>query len=310
MTSLREMAPDRLAELRRVGLSWRSSGQASLHGPLLRLAESLDRAFRLLATAGWDAEEERHPASLPAELLQRVHYLHSFPHQATFPVRLQPDEANLDEFRRGPVVDPDGHLVLTQLAPTRDVLTPAACHHLYAQHESSALDAPLYLTTRNTCFRNEPYYEPLRRQWSFTMREIVCLGSRSEAIGFLDRGRSTVDTLLKHLGLDVDWCVATDPFFRPLESPQYLMQRLEPTKHEAVYGGDLAIGSANLHHEHFGENYSISRAGEPAHSACLAFGIERWLFAVVDRYGVQPESWPDPASTMQQMVSATGGQWR
>jgi hypothetical protein len=33
--------------------------------------------------------------------------------------------------------------------------------------------------------------------------------------------------------------------------------------------------------------------GAPAHSACVAFGIERWLFAIVDRHGLDPSGWPD-----------------
>src|SRR5438874_9913215 len=39
----------------------------------------------------------------------------------------------------------------------------------------------VYVTTRAACFRRESYYRPLQRQWSFSMREIVCLGTaRSE----------------------------------------------------------------------------------------------------------------------------------
>jgi seryl-tRNA synthetase len=296
-----------VAEWGRLGLGWRESGQASLGGPLLRLAQDLDRAFGLLATAAWGAQEERHPASLPAERLQRVDYLHSFPHQASFPVRLDPEEENLDRFRSGPMVGGDGRVRLTGLAPVSEVLTPAACYHVYAAHEGESLPGPLYLTTANTCFRHEARYEPLRRQWSFTMREIVCLGTAAETAGFIETGRSAVDLLLRQLDIETHWSAATDPFFRPLENPKYLMQRLQPTKHEAVYGGDLAISSANLHHEHFGAGFSITRDERPAHSACLAFGIERWLFAVTDRHGISPCAWPDPVAAARQVAGSQAG---
>ena len=295
-----------LDALRGLGLSWRPSGQASMHGPLRELAESVDTALLSLAEALWGAQQEWHPAALTAEGLQRVDYLHSFPHQATFPVRLDPGEANLEAFRAGPMVTEDGSVALIALAPTDQVLTPAACHHVYADHEGERLTKPRYVTTRNTCFRQEERYVPLRRQWSFSMREIVCLGTPDEAAGFFATGRRAVDLLLRELGLPFAWEGATDPFFRPADNPKYLMQRLQPVKFEAVYGGDLAIGSANLHYEHFGAGFGITRGGSDAHSACIAFGIERWIFALTDRHGTDPVNWPDlPAAAVRAAEQVT-----
>lgn len=293
--------------LRAAGLRWHESGQSSLSGPLLEYAGRLDDAFLLLATRIWRAGAELHPASLPAAVLQRLDYLHSFPHQATFPVRLDRAEANVEAFRAGPMVNPDGVLALTELASPRDVLTPAACYHLYHAHEGDELAAPMYLTTRNTCFRQEAAYEPLRRQWSFSMREIVCVGTSAEAAVFLEDARMAVDRLLKGVGLPVEWAAATDPFFNPASNPKYLFQRLQPVKREAVYGGDLAIASTNLHHEHFGEAFAITRGGEPAHSACIAFGIQRWLFAAIDQHGPDTAAWPDPISAAQSACDAQEG---
>jgi seryl-tRNA synthetase len=270
-------------------LHWSPSGQSGIWGPLLELADDCDEAFRILARH-WAASEERHGATLPAAALQRVDYLRSFPHQASFPVQLSPEEANLDAFREAPL-DSRGEVPLRAVRPVRDVLTPAACYHLYHVHQGQALTAPLYLTTRNTCFRAETHYEPLRRQWAFTMREIVCLGSPDTVAAFLAQARGLADSLLRVIDIPVEWPAATDPFFRPERNPQYLMQRVSPSKNEATYG-TLAIGSANLHHDHFGEAFGISLDGRPVHSACLAFGIERWLWAILDRYGADPGNWP------------------
>jgi len=277
------------AGLSSIGLRWYESGQSGLHGPLLRLAQECDRAFQALASI-WGAHEERHPAALPAERLQRLDYLHSFPAQASFPVRLDP--AHLTEFlAAGPVTDA-GEVALTPLAPVSSVLTPAACYHLYYGHEGQQFTAPLFLTTRNTCFRNEERYEPLRRQWSFTMREIVCLGTHAETVTYLEQARAAVDEFLALADLPVTWPAATDPFFQPRTNPRYLMQRLQPSKHEATYGGDLAIASVNLHYDHFGAAFGLRRDGRPVNTACLAFGIERWLYALTDRHGLDPASWP------------------
>jgi seryl-tRNA synthetase len=273
-------------------LHWSPSGQSGLSGPLLELADDCDEAFRILARR-WAAGEERHGATLPVHALQRVDYLRSFPHQATFPMRLAPDEANLAAFRDDPL-DALGQVALTQTGPVTEVLTPAACYHLYHTHQGQELEAPLYLTTKNTCFRAESHYEPLRRQWTFTMREIVCLGPADAVAAFLGQARQAAGALLGALDIPVDWLIATDPFFQPAANPHYLMQRVSPSKNEATYG-TLAIASANLHHDHFGEAFGISIGGGPAHSACLAFGIERWLYAIMDRYGEEPGNWPSVA---------------
>jgi hypothetical protein len=125
------------------------------------------------------------------------------------------------------------------------------------------------------------------------MREIVCLGSPAETGEFLEAARDMTDRFARLIGLPLDWVPATDPFFRPRRDPGALMQRLQPVKHEATYQSRLALASANLHHDHFGAAFGITRDGAPASSACLAFGLERWLFALTDRHGPDPAAWPD-----------------
>lgn len=274
------------------GLAWAANGQATLSGPLLELAERLDRRFAGLA-GRWGAEELRFPTFIAAAELERIDWFRSFPQLATFPVSLHADEANLARFTAGEPVTGDGRVQLAELAPVRDVLTPAACYHVYAHHRGRAFDGPRWFTTRATCFRREDHYEPLERQWSFTMREVVCVGTDAEAAAFLDEAAALVDELAAPLGLDLRWEPATDPFFRPSRNPQYLMQRVDPTKHELVFDGRLALASRNLHHDHFGRAFAMERDGRPVHTACVAFGVERWLAALVRRFGPDPSGWPE-----------------
>ncbi|GDY32771.1 hypothetical protein [Gandjariella thermophila] len=294
--------PTLLAELGPVGLSWWPGGHVALSGPLYQLAEDCDRAFTALASA-WRATPERHPAMIDAATLQEIDYLHAFPHMATFPVGMATDEANLAAFADRDPLDATGAVRLTRTAPVREVLTPAACYHVYPQHRGEQLAAPRYVTTVNTCFRRETHYRPLRRQWSFRMREIVCLGSRAEVTGFLDAARAAVDALCRELDLDVAWRTATDPFFRPASNPHYLAQRLHPSKHEAAFG-DLAVASLNMHEDHFGAAFGISRDGRPSSTGCLAFGVERWLYAVTRRHGADPANWPDLPAAGHRAASA------
>ncbi|MEV5510656.1 hypothetical protein [Streptomyces orinoci] len=294
------------AELARIGLSWQPSGQAALRGPLLALAEDCDRAFVRLAGL-WRAREERHPCSLPAERLQRVGYLRSFPHQASFAARLSPEEADLEAFLDGPVVDEHGALAQARLSPLSEVLTPAACYHVFSDRLGHSLAGPEFVTTRNSCFRREREYVPLRRLSGFTMREVVCLGTGADTAEFLRLAREALELFFPLAGLEPQWHPATDPFFRPRENPRYLLQRVDPVKYEAIYGGDLAIASTNRHHDHFGTGFGLTLDGRPVHSACVAFGLERWLFALTDRHGTDPERWPSLEAAAAKVCAELGG---
>lgn len=277
-------------ELDTLGLRWDPSGQASMTGPLLELATALDTAFTAVAEL-WAAEHEQHPATLAAATLDSLGYLRSFAHQTTFAVGLESQDTNIDEFTRAPVRG-DGTVRATRLAPITAVLTPAACYHVFAGRRGDQLPGATYVTTRNTCFRRETHFRPLRRQFSFTMREIVCLGNDSDVQQYTEQVTETVTALAAALGLPITWQHASDPFFRPESDPRAVLQRVHPSKREAMHQ-DLALGSINHHFEHFGELMGISRDGAPAHSACMAFGIERWLAAVLDAHGHHPDAWPD-----------------
>ncbi len=272
------------------GLVWTANGQSALSGPLLELADRLDRRFVALGER-WEAADHRFPAMLPATVLERIDWFRSFPQLATFPATLDDREDNLARFTEGEPVDGGGQVRATDLAPIRDVLTPAACYHLYAHHRGRRFDGARYFTTRNTCFRRETHYVPLERQWSFTMREIVCMGTADETRSFVEDATAEVDRITAAMGLPLRWEQASDPFFRPSRNPQYLMQQVDPTKFELLFEDRLAIASTNLHHDHFGRAFEIERDGEPVRSACVAFGIERWLAAFVSHFGAEGP-WP------------------
>ena len=272
------------------GLTWLPNGQAALSGPLLELSDRLDRRFLGLAER-WQAADHRFPTFLAASELERIDWFRAFPQLATFPATLDDDEDNLARFTEGEPVDGQGRVRPSALAPIRDVLTPAACYHLYAHLRGRRLSGAGYFTTRNTCFRREARYVPLERQWSFTMREIVCLGTAEETRAFLEDATAEVDAIVAAIGLPLRWAQASDPFFRPSRNPRYLMQQVDPTKHELLFEDRLALASTNLHHDHFGRAFGIERDGEPVRSACIAFGIERWMAAFVSHFGAEGP-WP------------------
>jgi hypothetical protein len=84
---------------------------------------------------------------------------------------------------------------------------------------------------------------------------------------------------------------ASDPFFAPTARGKAALQRIKALKHELIVrfpdGRPLAIASFNNHEQFFGESFGISlENGEAVASGCVAFGIERWLLAVLAAQGV------------------------
>lgn len=269
---------------------WQPEGQASFGGELLELYRRLDRSFVRLAQ-DCAAKEFKFPSHLPATTLEKLDYFHGFPHLITMPVTLERSEENLEAFRQNRGLK-DGSIPVTRLAPLRHVATPAACYHFYQFYQGTALEVPLYLTTAATCNRCEDYYEPLQRQWNFNMREIVCIGPAETVKKFLATHEEKVTALASANGLDFTWTDATDPFFKPAQNLKHLAQQLDPVKKEMVFGGSLAIGSVNFHRNYFGEAFGITINGETAFSGCVAFGLERWMHAVISTFGENPERWP------------------
>jgi hypothetical protein len=90
---------------------------------------------------------------------------------------------------------------------------------------------------------------------------------------------------MARIGLSTRVEVATDPFYQP-QSSRALLQQLFPAKREFVYGESLAVASVNFHRNFFGERCRIrTKDGEPAFSGCVAFGLERWLHALLEIFG-------------------------
>lgn len=275
-----------------LGICCHEHGYASYSGVALVLLRRLDALFR--AWAGeWSAEEHVFPPFLPAAELDKVDYFRSFPQLATFPVSLAPDEQNLAAFAET-ACSRDGALTLGRLQPVREVLTPAACYHFYVRLQGRTLERPVYLTTCATCFRSEREYTALERQWSFSMREIVCIGGFEDVVAFLDAAKARLVEFAARYALPAALELATDPFFGGERHPKYVAQKLAPTKLELLFQRRLAIASVNVHRNFFGERFDIAYAGSPAYSGCVAFGLDRWIAAILATYGDDPGAWPEP----------------
>jgi seryl-tRNA synthetase len=176
------------------------------------------------------------------------------------------------------------------------VLLPAACYPVYGS--LSGVDVgvtPALFHVDATCFRQEASAEPGRLR-SFRMTELVTAGSPDHCVAWRAGWLERIPAWLGALGLDVTVEVADDPFFGPGRKLYAAAQRMQELKFEfkaeVAPGLRQAIASANLHKDHFGGAYGFTAGGEPGHTSCMAFGLERIALALAHRHGADPAGWP------------------
>ena len=271
------------------GLQWNPAGYAALSGPLQTLYADIDSVFTDWAQE-LGAETQHFPSLIALSDLAPIAYLQSFPQLATFACSPSQQRQKLEEFAQrnkcADRVQPD-----PEWTESSQILTPATCYHIYPRLAGTELEQDVILTAVCACHRREQEYRPLQRQWCFNMRELVCIGEPDAVETFVNDCQARIESLTARLDLSASWQIATDPFFDPARDPKALAQQIEPVKRELTLDDGLAIASINRHRAFFGECYEINRQGRPAHSACVAFGLERWLHALISRLGDNPATW-------------------
>ena len=277
------------------GELWESApGLVGLRGDALALLEAIEAAVIAIAREE-NADAWRVPPGIPMAHLARADYFRSFPQWLTLASHLSSDEGDLRRVAES--ADPAA-AARSSLAPADAALLPAVCYHCYARFAGTTIADTAVITAQQICWRHEgERLAPLERGWAFAMREIVCLGSPRDVTAFLARARTRAVRLAITLGLAAGIVEAEDPFFAPTARGKALLQRVKGLKHELVLpiggGRTLAAASINDHEAFFGEAFDIRlEGGEPASSGCVAFGLERWLLAVLTAYGPDARDWP------------------
>lgn len=282
-------------ELRASGALWDAGpGMIGLRGPVAGLLREIDAQLRALTRLETD-DEWRTPAGISFETLERAEYFASFPQWLSTASHLSGDEGVLETIASS--ASPARAARSAAGAP-QTVLPPAVCYSVYEALAGSVLEDAMTMCAQGLCWRHEgDRLAPLERGWAFTMREIVCLGAERDVRGMLERCGLQVQNLARDLGLETTMVEASDPFFAPTARGRAALQRIKGLKHELVVqfpdGRPLAIASFNDHERFFGDAFTISlHDGTSASSGCVAFGLERWLLAVLATHGTNPADWP------------------
>ncbi|MGO9803291.1 MAG: amino acid--[acyl-carrier-protein] ligase [Steroidobacteraceae bacterium] len=242
------------------------------------------------------AEVLRFPPVMSRRQLEKSGYLKSFPNLLGCVCVLHGTEAAIrsaaDRYETG------GDWT-TSLAAADLVLTPAACYPLYPLVAARGSLPPdgLIVDVAADCFRREPS-RSLDRLQSFRMREFVRIGSPEDITTFREGWIARARELATELALPFTVDVANDPFFGRVGQVMAVSQLQQALKFELLipyYQGarPTACMSFNYHREHFGQVWGIKGNGEePAHTGCVAFGMDRLTVALFANHGLDPDRWP------------------
>jgi len=242
------------------------------------------------------AERFRFPPVVSRALIEKSGYLKSFPHLLGCVCALGGDEARVEaavtRFDAGGTWTDD-------VQASEFVLAPAACYPLYpiAAARGPTPEAGLVFDVAGDCFRREPSRDIDRLQ-SFRMREFVAIGTPGHIKAFREHWIARAPEIAGALGVSHRIEAASDPFFGRAGAMIGRFQVAQSLKFEMLVPvrsaeSPTACMSFNYHRDHFGQTWNLmSHDREPAHTACVAFGIDRLAIALFATHGVEAAKWP------------------
>ena len=242
------------------------------------------------------AEVLSFPPVMSRRQLEKSGYLKSFPNLLGCVCALHGTEASI---RAAASRYETGEDWTEALAASDLVLSPAACYPVYPLVASRGRlpRGGLIFDITADCFRREPS-KSLDRLQSFRMREYVRIGSAEEITDFRQKWMDRAQRLANELGLPHKLDVASDPFFGRVGQVMAVAQLQQSLKFELLIpyhaaATPTACMSFNYHRDHFGQTWGIATEdGEPAHTGCVAFGMDRLTVALFCIHGLDLNKWP------------------
>jgi seryl-tRNA synthetase len=243
------------------------------------------------------AEVLRFPPVMSRAQLERHGYLKSFPHLLGAVSCLCGDERHIrgvvERFTEG------GEAWTDALSAADLVLAPAACYPVYplAAARGAVPAAGLTFDVAADCFRREPSTDIDRLQ-SFRMREYVRIGTAEQIRAFRQSWIEQATGLADRLGLAYRVDLASDPFFGRGGQIVAMAQIEQALKFELLVPvrsatSPTACMSFNDHQDHFGLTWDLATEdGAPAHTGCVAFGMDRLAVALFATHGTDLDAWP------------------
>jgi len=266
------------------------------HGePFERVRDRLTKVVSEIAGAE-GASKLSFPPVMPRRDLETNGYVANFPHLTGSIFGFEGSESEARAQGELAAVHEDWSGFQSQ---TDVMMVPAACYPLYpAIAGRGPLDPGGACFDLGDCwvFRNEPSLDPARRQ-SFRVHELVRIGEPEAVMEWRSEWCQRGAEMLGELGLDSHVASANDPFFGRQGRLLAANQTADDLKWEIlvpITGSEpTACASFNYHLDHFGEVWGLKLSdGTTAHTACLGFGQDRIVLALLRTHGLDPSKWP------------------
>jgi seryl-tRNA synthetase len=276
------------------------SGHVILRGPAARLMKLIDSRVDKIFAASFAAELEVYPSTIRCKTLDRCKHFTSFPEHIDFVAHLKQDLDVLNEFSeacRDHGWSEKHHS--GKMAENDFAISPSCCYHCYEGMEGWELQAPGRCVTMILgCHRHEgANHRALSRLRAFTMREVVWVGTPRYVIDARAKAEELIIQWAKDWELAGTFETANDMFFTQDFSVKASFQRQQQAKKELrlripAEGQSISVFSSNFHAMTFGKAFNINLNGKPATSGCIGWGYERWVYAILSQFGLDPKNWP------------------
>lgn len=264
------------------------------------LMNYLDARFADIAVS-LGATEKIYPALLPVFAYSMTGYVRKSPQYAVFCSSVKDSLGDLEATDEAI----SSGTVRERIKEPQFALSPSACFHTYLEYRNKVLEQNTVVTFKQNVFRNEGRlnYDEIGRLCDYHVREIVMIGSLEYVVLIRDEIMKRSVEILRELGLKGDITLASDSFVIPKMQMYRKIQRIDKSKYEmhlhVSENHMISTASFNLHGKAFTDPFCISvKDCEDTVTACVGFGLQRWVLAFFAQYGFDVKNWPERVAAM------------
>ncbi|WP_214482991.1 aminoacyl--tRNA ligase-related protein [Bacillus sp. SM2101] len=266
----------------------------SFEGDIAKIYEAVKRLLDQISSK-FNATYTKYPTIMSKLLMDKSKYSLHFPQNTYRMSEIKHQKEDLEKYR----LLTENSLDTSDLfQATNYYLRPCLCYFAYNDREGEDLEKDLdVISSFGQCFRHENTRQisPFRSR-DFNMYEIVYIGGQEKVTELRNKLVEEVWTLFNLLGLKGKIETANDPFFIKNDRSKISYQRAGERKYELVFTPNskvsFSLASFNLCDDVLTKSFDIKSKNQSAYSGCTAFGIERWVQAIVYTYGTNPVLWP------------------
>lgn len=240
------------------------------------------------------AIEKLYPVMLPIDAYLMTGYIKKSPQYVIFCSSLKDSIDTLE----GTYEAVKNKRVNEEIKEPEYALSPSACFHVYLEYQNRELAQDTLITFRQNVFRNEGRlnYSEKGRLCDYYVREIVMIGSYEYCLFIRDKFMKWSANLMERTGLSGDISLASDSFVLPKMQKYRKIQQIDKSKYEMhlSIGKDetLSTASYNLHGKAFTDPFNISVKDVDTVTACIGFGLQRFVLAFLVNMVVMKRSGP------------------